>query len=74
LWINQPRSKAGHAGSRDNGAWNLAATRRGARFVAVYRGERGIVVEVDPNASSYLRMILSTKDPDGVRNLLAAAA
>ena len=43
-------------------------------FVAVYCGERGIVVEVDPKASRYRRVILSTKDPDGVRNLLAAAA
>jgi len=46
----------------------------GRDFVAVYLGQRGIVVEVDPNMSSYQRVILSTKDPDGARNLLAAAA
>jgi hypothetical protein len=36
-------------------------------------GERGIVVEVDPNAASFQRVILSSKDPDGVRTLLTAA-
>jgi len=64
-------------GTRVPGLMALGTWRRrgGERdFVAVYRGERGIVVEVDPDASSYLRVILSTKDPDGVRNLLAAAA
>jgi len=64
-------------GTRVPGIMALGTWRRrgGERdFVAVYRGERGIVVEVDPDASSYLRVILSTKDPDGVRNLLAAAA
>jgi hypothetical protein len=45
----------------------------GREFVAVYRGERGIVFEVDPNVSSYQRVILSTTDPDGVRNLMAEA-
>jgi len=54
------------------GTWRRRGRERD--FVAVYRGERGIVVEVDPNASSYRRVILSTKDPDGVRNVLAAAA
>jgi hypothetical protein len=64
-------------GTRVPGIMALGTWRRrgGDRdFVAVYCGERGVVVEVDPNASSYLRVILSTKDPDGVRNLLAAAA
>jgi hypothetical protein len=64
-------------GTRVPGIMALGTWRRrgGERdFVAVYRGERGIVVEIDPNASSYLRVILSTKDPDGVRNLLTAAA
>jgi hypothetical protein len=46
----------------------------GRDFVAVYLGERGIVVEIDPNVSSYQRVILTIKDPDGIRNLLAAAA
>jgi hypothetical protein len=46
----------------------------GRDFVAVYLGERGIVVEIDPNVSSYQRVILTTKDPNGIRNLLAAAA
>ena len=64
-------------GTRVPGIMALGTWRRrgGDRdFVAVYCGERGIVVEVDPNASSYLRVILSTKDPDGVCNLLAPAA
>lgn len=63
-------------GTRVPGIMALGTWRRrggGRDFVAVYRGERGIVVEVDPNASSYLRVILSAKDPDGVRNLLATA-
>jgi len=63
-------------GTRVPGIMALGTWRRpgGDRdFVAVYCGERGIVVEVDPKASSYRRVILSTKDPDGVRNLLAAA-
>ena len=64
-------------GTRVPGIMALGTWRRpgGDRdFVAVYCGERGIVVEVDPKASSYRRVILSSKDPDGVRNLLAAAA
>jgi hypothetical protein len=53
------------------GTWR----RRGGRdFVAVYRGASGIVVEVDADPPNYQRIIFSTKDPDGVRNLLAAAA
>jgi hypothetical protein len=64
-------------GTRVPGIMALGTWRRrgGERdFVAVYRGERGIVVEVDPNASSFMRVILSTKDPDRVGNLLATAA
>jgi hypothetical protein len=48
---------------------------RGRRdFVAVYRGERGVVVEIDADQTKYRRVILSTKDPDGVRNLLVAGS
>jgi len=51
------------------GTWR----RRGGRdFVVVYRGERGVVVEVDASQLNYQRIILSTKDPDGVHALLAA--
>jgi hypothetical protein len=41
-------------------------------FVAVYRGERG-VVEIDADNTKYRRVILSAKDPDRVRNILASA-
>jgi hypothetical protein len=64
-------------GTRVPGIMALGTWRRrggGRDFVAVYRGERGIVVEVDPNAASFQRVILSSKDPDGVRTLLTAAA
>jgi hypothetical protein len=45
---------------------------RGRRdFVAVYRGERDVVVEVDADPANYQRVILSTRDPDSIRNLLA---
>ena len=47
--------------------------RDGRDLVVVYRGERGVVVEVDANQLNYQRIILSTKGPDGVRDLLAAA-
>jgi hypothetical protein len=43
-------------------------------FVAVYRGERGVVLDIDADQADYRRVILSTKDPDGVRSLLGAAA
>jgi hypothetical protein len=53
------------------GTWR----RRGERdFVAVYRGQRGVVVEIDANQTNYQRIILSTEDPDRVRKLLASAA
>jgi hypothetical protein len=52
------------------GTWR----RRGERdFVAVHRGDRGVVIEVDSDQAKYQRVILSTTDPDGVRNLLKAA-
>jgi hypothetical protein len=52
------------------GTWR----RRGGRdFVAVYRGQRGIVVEVDASHANYQRVILSTTAPDDVRDLLTAA-
>jgi len=41
-------------------------------FVAVYRGERGVVLEVDADRVNYQRVILSTKDPDRFWNQLAA--
>ncbi len=40
-------------------------------FVAVYRGERGVVIEIDN--TKYRRVILSAKEPDRVRNILVSA-
>lgn len=42
-------------------------------FVAVYRGERGVVFEIDADNMSYRRVILSAKDPDRLRSMVAAA-
>jgi hypothetical protein len=62
-------------GTRIPGVIALGTWRRreGRDFVAVYRNTRGIVVEVDANQANYRRIILSSKDPDGVRDLLTAA-
>ncbi len=48
-------------------------THGGRDFVAVYRGERGIVLEIDADNTKYRRLILSAKDPDRVLTRLAAA-
>jgi hypothetical protein len=63
-------------GTRVPGVMALGTWRRrkGWDFVAVYRGQRGIVVEVDANQAAYQRIILSAKDPDGIRDQLAADA
>jgi hypothetical protein len=46
---------------------------RGRRdFVAVYRGERGIVIEIDADNTKYRRVILSAKDPGRIRSMLAS--
>jgi hypothetical protein len=42
-------------------------------FVAVYRGERGVVIEIDANSTKYKRVILSAKDPDRLRGAVAQA-
>jgi hypothetical protein len=51
------------------GTWRLSG---GREFVAVYRGDRGVVLDLDTNHAAYQRIILSTKDPDGIRRVLAA--
>jgi hypothetical protein len=49
----------------------IAGLRVEARdFVCVYRGQRGVVVDVDPRGAAYQRVILSSSDPDGVRRSL----
>jgi len=60
-------------GTRIPGVMALGTWRRsgGPDFVAVYRGERGAVIDLDANQASYQRIILSAKNPDGIRNLLA---
>jgi hypothetical protein len=42
-------------------------------FVAVYRGKRGVVIEIDADNTKYRRVILSAKDPDRVRSLVESA-
>ncbi len=42
-------------------------------FVAVYRGERGVIIEIDAGNAKYRRVILSAKDPDRVRSVVASA-
>ena len=66
-------------GFRSPGTWvprvmALGTWRRrdGRDFVAVYRGERGIVVEIDARQGNYQRFILSAKDPDRIRERFAA--
>jgi hypothetical protein len=47
---------------------------RGRRdFVAVYRGDRGLVIEIDAGNTKYRRVILSAKDPGGLRSIVATA-
>jgi hypothetical protein len=41
-------------------------------FVAVYRGERGVVIDIDAETTKYRRVILSAKDPERVRTILAS--
>jgi uncharacterized protein len=53
------------------GTWRRS---RGPEFVAVYRGQRGVVLEVDASLGKYQRIIISTHDPDRICDLLAAAA
>jgi hypothetical protein len=59
-------------GTRVPGVIALGSWRRraGRDFVAVYRGQRGIVVEVHASQADYQRVILSTKSPENVRDLL----
>ena len=47
--------------------------RGGQDFVAVYRGERGVVIEIDADNTKYRRVILSAEDPDRVRSLVESA-
>jgi hypothetical protein len=42
-------------------------------FVVVFRGERGVVIEIDADNTKYRRVILSAKDPDHARDILASA-
>jgi hypothetical protein len=48
-------------------------TRGRQDFVAVYRGERGIVIEIDADNTKYPRVILSAKDPGHIRNMFPSA-
>jgi hypothetical protein len=49
------------------GTWRRKETRD---FVCEYRGQRGVVVDIDPRDAAYQRVILSSSDPDGVRRSL----
>jgi hypothetical protein len=49
------------------GTWRRKEARD---FVCVYRGQRGVVVDIDPRGAAYQRVILSSRDPDGVRRSL----
>jgi hypothetical protein len=62
-------------GTRIPGVIALGTWRRGGArdFVAVYRGQGGVVIDVDPSQASYARLILSTKDPEHVQGLLPGA-
>ena len=52
------------------GTWRI----RGRQdFAAVYRGQRGIVINLDENKMKYRRVILSANDPDGIPNILESA-
>jgi hypothetical protein len=50
------------------GTWRLSG---GREFVAVYRGDRGVVLDLDTNHAPFQRIVVSTKDPDSIRDLLA---
>jgi hypothetical protein len=47
--------------------------RGGRDFVAVYRGERGAVIEIDAGNTKYRRVILSAKDPESLRSTVESA-
>jgi len=51
------------------GTWRAHGKRD---FVAVYRGQRGVVIETAVEQTKYRRVILSTKDPERARDLLTA--
>ena len=59
-------------GTRIPGVMALGTWRRsgGPDFVAVYRGGRGVVIDLDAKQASYQRIILSAKNPGDIRNLL----
>jgi len=42
-------------------------------FVAVYRGDRGVVIGFEAGDKDFRRVILSAKDPDRVSNMVASA-
>ena len=49
------------------GTWR----QKGARdFACVYRGQRGVVIDVDPRAAPFQRVIVSSRNPDRIRSLL----
>ena len=48
-------------------------THRMRDFVAVYRGDRGVVIEFEAGDTDFRRIILSAKDPDRVSNMVASA-
>jgi len=59
-------------GTRVPGLAALGTWRRGKErdFVFVYRGQAGVVIDVDPRAAPYQRIIVSSSDPDRIRSLL----
>jgi hypothetical protein len=42
-------------------------------FVAVYLGQRGVVIDIGADNTKYRRVILSTQDPGRVAGMLASA-
>jgi hypothetical protein len=53
------------------GTWRRKEARD---FVCIYRGQPGVVVEIDSRAAAYKRVILSSRDPNGVGRLLGMQA
>jgi hypothetical protein len=49
------------------GTWRRERARD---FVCVYRGQRGVVIDLDPRAAPYQRVIVSSRNPDRIRSLL----
>jgi hypothetical protein len=49
------------------GTWRRGKARD---FVCVYRDQPGVVIDIDPAAATYQRVIISSSDPNGVRKLL----